>query len=342
MQLANKNVLVTGGAGFIGSTVVRELLNQHANVIVLDNFISGHPDNLIEVKDKIKLIEGDIRDERLTEFFKNDEIEYIFNLAAHPYIPECYERPREFFDVDAKAVLNLLLCAQEAGVKRIIQYSTSEVYGTAKHVPMDEHHPVNPMSTYAVSKLAADRLCYTMFHERQVPVIILRQFNVYGPRETHPYVIPEIIKQLDKGNALKLGNIKASRDLTYVTDAAKGAIELMKADKAVGDVFNMGSGEEWTVEELAHTLGEIMGHKNIQIEVDKARLRPLDVERLNANYFKMHKLTDWRPTVKLKEGLQKTIDFFNENGKTWLWEKNFAKEEEMWHKKLDLELKKKY
>ncbi len=330
MTFQNKNVLVSGGAGFIGSTLVRELIKEKANVIVLDNFTSGDLVNLEEVKDKIEIINGDIRDNDLNKIIKKNKVDYIFNLAAFPFIPECYDKPQEFFDVDARGVLNIMLASKEAGVKRILQYSTSEVYGTAKYVPMDENHPTLPCSTYAVSKLAADRLCFTLHHEHDVPVIILRQFNVYGPRLTQPYVIAEVIKQLSKSNKVRLGNINARRDFTYVTDAARGAIELMKYDAAVGEVVNMGSGKDWSIKELAEMVGSLMGYKSVEIEVIEKRLRPLDVERLQADYSKMHKLTGWKPTIELKEGLKKTIDWFKENGSQWIWEKKFVEEEKMW------------
>ena len=330
MYFQNKKVLVSGGAGFIGSTLVRELIKEKANVIVLDNFTSGDLVNIEEVEDKIEIINGDIRDNDLNKIIKKNKVDYIFNLAAFPFIPECYDKPQEFFDVDARGVLNIMLAAKEAGVKRVLQYSTSEVYGTAKYVPMDENHPTLPCSTYAVSKLAADRLCFTLHHEHNIPVIILRQFNVYGPRITQPYVIAEVIKQLSKSNKVRLGNINARRDFTYVTDAARGAIELMKCDVAVGEVVNMGSGKDWSIKELAEMVGSLMGYKSVEIEVIEKRLRPLDVERLQADYSKMNKLTGWKPAIELKEGLKKTIDWFKENGGQWLWEKKFIKEEEMW------------
>jgi len=333
MKFQNKNVLVTGGAGFIGSELVRELLKEKANVIVLDNFSSGDMSNLEEIKENIKIIEGDIRDNNLSDIFKKNNVEYVFNLAAFPFIPTCYEKPLEFFDVDARGVINVLFACKEAGVKRIMQYSTSEVYGSAKYVPMDENHPTLPLSTYAVSKLAADRLCFTLHHEHNIPVIILRQFNVYGPRLTQPYIVPEIIKQLSKGNRIKLGNINSRRDITYVNDAVIGAIELMKYDTAVGDVFNMGSGQDWSVKEMVNIIGPLMGHKSVEIEISKERLRPLDVERLQANYFKINRLTNWKPKTGLEEGLRKTIDFFKENGNQWIWENKFITDEKEWKKK---------
>ena len=330
MVFENKNVFVTGGAGFIGSTLVRELLKEKANVIVYDNFLIGDNSNLDEVKDRINIIKGDILDPNLKQTLIDNKIDFVFNLAAEPYIPHCYDRPTRFFEINANGALNVLLASKAANVKRIIQYSSSEVYGSAKQVPMDENHPTLPLSTYAVSKLAADRLCFTLHHEQQIPVIILRQFNVYGPRETQPYVIPELITQLNKTNVLHLGNTSARRDFTYVTDAAKGAIALMKLKEAEGQVFNMGTGVDHSIEQIAKLIGELMGHKEIKINVDKARLRPLDVQQLQCNNTKMSKLTGWKPTVDFKQGLKNTIDHFKESGSKWLWETKIKEEEKLW------------
>jgi dTDP-glucose 4,6-dehydratase len=330
MNFDGKTVLVTGGAGFIGSELVRQLIKENANVIVYDNMLIGDESNLNEIKNDIKIIRGDIRDKNLKEVFLRNDVEFVFNLAAEPYIPHCYERPAEFFSVNANGAMNVMLACKEAGVKRVMQYSTSEVYGTARYIPMDENHHTNPMSTYAVSKLAADRLCFTLHREQNIPIITLRQFNCYGPRETQPYVIPEIISQLSKSNKLMLGNIKARRDFTFVEDAARAAILLMKKKKAEGEIFNVGFGEDYSIEEIAYIIAELMGRDSVKITIDPKRLRPLDVERLQCNYFKLHKLTGWKPKINLREGLQRTIDWFNENGRIWMWEKKIAPAEKVW------------
>lgn len=330
MELSGKKAMVTGGAGFIGSALVRGLLDEDAEVVVYDNFVSGDLANLTEVQDRVEILEGDILDPNLDEIMREKRVDCVFNLAAEPYIPHCYDRPRKFFEVNATGALNVMLACKKAGVQRALQYSSSEVYGTARYVPMDEHHPLRPCSTYAVSKLAADRLCYSLHKEQDLPIIILRQFNTYGPRETHPYIIPELITQLSKDSRLRLGNVKARRDLTYVDDAVRGSIGLMKCDGAVGEVVNLGQGRDWSVEELAQIIGRLMGHRSIQMEVEEVRLRPLDVERLNGSYFKAMTLFGWRPQVSLEEGLRRTINWYRQNGSRWVWETKIASEEKVW------------
>jgi nucleoside-diphosphate-sugar epimerase len=333
MNLQDKKVLVTGGAGFIGSALVRALLKEKANITVFDNFFSGDMLNLVDVQNRIKILNGDILSRKFVNILKGNDIEYVFHLAAEPYIPDCYDRPEKFFEVNANGAMNVMLACRDAGVKRIIHYSSSEVYGTAKTVPMTEEHPTLPLSTYSVSKLAADRMCFTLHHEQNVPIIILRPFNTYGPRETHPYIIPELITQLSSSNNLKLGNIKASRDLTFVEDSIQAAILLMKEKKAVGDVFNAGTGKDWTVEQLAKIIGELSGFNSVNIEVEKARIRPLDVQRLNADSSKLKRLTGWEPKVDLKSGLEKTINWYRENGNKWIWEQKLGPEDTIWRSK---------
>lgn len=333
MYISSTSVMVTGGAGFIGSALVRELLREKANVIVYDNFSSGDLSNLKELRDSIKIVQGDVLDSKFEKVLKENAVELVFHLAAEPFIPYCYYRPRKFFEVNASGTLKVLLACKKVGVKRVLYYSTSEVYGTAKYVPMDEEHPTNPLSTYAVSKLAGDRLCYTLCHEQGIPVTILRQFNAYGPRETQPYVIPELISQMSKTNKLTLGNIKARRDFTYVEDAALAAISLVKCDEAVGEVFNVGSGLDYSVEELARMTANLMGLDSIEIATESQRLRRLDVERLQCDNSKVQEFIAWEPRVGLKEGLERTIVWFRQHNNRWIWETKISPEHELWKKR---------
>jgi len=330
MTLCGRNVLVTGGAGFIGSALVRELVKEKANVIVYDNFSSGDLSNLAEIKGSIEIIEGDILDPAFKDVLNANDVEYVFHLAAEPYIPRCYDHPQRIFEVNAVGTLKVLLACQQVGITRMLYYSTSEVYGTAKYVPMDEQHPTHPHSTYAVSKLAADKLCYTMYHEHGVPVIILRQFNTYGPRETQPYVIPEIITQLSKANVARLGNIKAKRDFTYVEDAVKGAISLIQCKEAEGEVINLGSNKTCSVEEILQIIAELEKLDSFNLIIERKRLRRLDVEILQCDYSKAHKLIEWEPKVDLREGLMRTVEWFKEHGCKWTWEDKFVSENKIW------------
>lgn len=330
MSLSGSHCMVTGGAGFIGSTLIRELLHEHAKVIVLDNFSIGTRCNLDEIENDITILNKDILDADFTDVLQQYEIDYLFHLAAEPYIPKCYDFPEDFFQINANGSLHVMLSAKRAGVKRMILYSTSEVYGTGINFPMDENHPTLPLSTYAVSKLAADRLAFVLHHEQGIPVIILRQFNVFGPRESQPYIIPELITQFSNSPHVQLGNVHARRDLTFVTDAARAAVNLMQYEEAVGKAFNCGTGKDWSVEEMAHIIGDLMGHTSIDIEIKKQRLRPLDVERLQANYFKLHQLTGWEPTMAFSEGLKLTIDDFMNRGRKWLWESELVPKDKLW------------
>jgi GDP-mannose 4,6-dehydratase len=315
------NVLVTGGAGFIGSTLVRELLKRDANVVVYDNFLYGDKSNLTEIEDCIQIVSGDILSWKLYYAIKEHKVKYVFHLAAEPYIPHCYDNPEKFFDVNVKGTMNVLMACKTLDVKRIIHFSSSEVYGTAQYTPMDEKHPTLPRSTYAVSKLAADRTCFVFCHEHDIPVMILRPFNCYGPRETQPYVIPEIISQLSTGSVVKLGNIEAKRDFTYVQDTATGVIDSLESDIPDGEVVNLGSNKTYSIKELAFLIGKLMGIENIRIEIDKSRLRPIDVDILQCDYSKAKKYIDWQPKVTIEEGLKRTIDWYMKNGQRWTWEK---------------------
>lgn len=330
MDLRNQTAFVTGGAGFIGSALVRELLGQECQVIVYDNFVSGDMANLEPVRSRVRIIEGDVQDRNFATTLKAHSPDLLFHLAAEPYIPGCFDRPRHFFEVNATGTLNVMLACLKAGVRRVLHYSSSEVYGTARQVPMDEEHPTCPQSTYAASKLAADRLCYTLHHEQGLPVIILRQFNVYGPRETHPYIIPELISQLSRGRAVKLGNVHARRDLTYVDDAARGAVQLMRCDRALGMTVNLGTGKDWSVIELAKLIGSHYHERDIEVSVEKVRLRPLDVNRLCCNGAKMKQMTGWEPEFSFEQGLKKTISWFEKNGRSWIWENKMGPEEMIW------------
>jgi len=312
------NILVTGGAGFIGSALVRELLTDKNNQVIVYDTLELGSIKYLPPKGKWSLVQGDILDTKLLdEIIKRYKIREVYHLAARPFIPEGYVMPRKMIEVNTIGTLNVMLACLKHQVAKVMHYSTSEVYGTAQYIPMDEEHPTIPHSMYAVAKLGADRLCHVLYKEKGLPVIILRQFNCYGPRETHPYIIPEVIAQLSKSNELNLGNITARRDFTYVDDAVKGEIMIMKSN-AFGEVFNIGSNVAYTMQELVYMIADIMG-KNVTIIRDMKRYRPYDVMHLQTRYDKMHKITGWNPTTDIMTGLAKTVKWYEKN-KAWSWE----------------------
>ena len=303
---------MTGGAGFIGSEVVAQLLKKGAIISILDNFSSGKKQYLPRNK-KLNVFKGDIRDEKLTAKAIKDQ-EVIINLAALPFIPDSFFHPSDFFSVNTMGSVNLLWQAINAKTSELfIHISTSEVYGSAQKIPMDENHPTAPHSTYAVSKLAGDRAAFTLYKENGFPVVIIRPFNSYGPNYTQPYIIPEIMNQLLNGNReLMLGNIDATRDFTYVSDTANAIIRSLNSKKAIGEIINVGSGNEISIRELAFRIAKIAKIK-IKIRYDEARERPYNVNRLICNNKKAKKLLDWKTKTAMDEGLKKIFQWATKN-----------------------------
>ncbi len=308
----DRSVLVTGGAGFIGSEVVSQLLGHGAYVTILDNFSSGKKQYLPKNK-KLKVVNGDIRNETIVNRSLKDQ-DAVVNLAALPFIPDSYYYPGDFFSVNTIGSVNMLWNSLKSrSVEVFIHISTSEVYGSAQFVPMDENHPTAPHSTYAVSKLAADRAAFTLHKENGIPVVIIRPFNSYGPRFTEPYIIPEIMNQILKGvREIKLGNVHASRDFTFVSDTANGIIKSMVEKKAIGEVINVGSGNEISILNLAHKIAKV-AKRSIKITYDESRERPYDVNRLLCNNHKARTILDWKPTISMQKGLEYTYSWAEKN-----------------------------
>ncbi len=317
--LRDVRTLVTGGAGFIGSAVVGELCRLGAEVTVLDDFSFGSFQNIRD--HDVRIMCGDLRgEEAVFKAVKDQEV--IFHLAARPFIPLCYTRPKEFFEVNALGTLNLMLAALKGNPEFIVNVSSSEVYGSAQYVPMDENHPTNPHSTYAVSKLAADRICFTLHKEHSLPVCLIRPFNTYGPRETHPYIIPEVISQLAKSNVINCGNLETSRDFTYIDDTVRALILAGRRKEAIGKVINVGSGRAIKMRDLVSLIAELMNVKNMKITQNESKIRPFDVERLLVDNKRAREMLGWEPKVSLEEGLKRTVDWYLKNGQQWPYQRN--------------------
>ena len=321
-----RRVLVTGGAVFIGSELVKQFIHEGAVVTILDNFSSGKKHYLPNHK-KLKIIKGDVVNENLVKRTVKDQ-EIIFNLAALPFIPDSYYYPMTFFQVNTIGTMNVLWSAiKSKSVDLFVQISTSEVYGSAQYIPMDENHPTSPYSTYAVSKLAADRATFTLHKENGFPTVVIRPFNTYGPNFTEPYIIPEIITQIQKNaTQVTLGNTNSTRDFTYVTDTVDAFLKAANHKSASGEIFNIGTGSEIKIINLANKLIKI-SKKKIKVRTDESRLRPYDVDRLICDNKKARTILKWKPKVSINTGLERTFAWavknkveFNAPFKRWYYE----------------------
>lgn len=311
-MINNVNVAVCGGAGFLGSHLVDHLIeDRNCNVLVLDNLIAGKKE-FIHPKATFEWCDITHSESELKKFFTKYKIDYVFNYAASPYIPVSFERPIHVFDINATGALKVINAAQEAGVKRILQVSSAEIYGDAPEHAIDETYPANPHSTYGAAKLAIDTLVQARWRENKTPAIALRQFNCAGSRETHPYVIPEIVKQLDKGSTIKLGN-NSFRDFQSAKDAVRNATELLEKGE-LGEVYNMGSEEGVNIYDLAKIIGKIMGHDDTIIEVDEARVRPWEIWHLQSDNTKLYSVIGEKTPTPLEEVLQEVVFDYKQNG----------------------------
>ncbi len=308
----------------MGSALVRRLVQEEWDVYAYDNFATGAAANLKSVIPNDHVIRGDVESWKFMKTLSTTKPDMLYHLAADPYIPLSYDYPERFMRTNFQGTLNVLMTAKTFEVKRIMHYSTSEVYGSAQTSAMDEKHPTLPHSVYAVSKLAGDQLCRVLAKAQGVPVVIVRPFNCYGPRETHPYVIPEIIAQLARSDEVILGNLEARRDFNYVDDTARAVSMLATKGGIEGEVFNVGSGRDYSVKELAEATSAIMRNGPARIRLDKGRLRPYDVTRLICDNTKVTNLTGWKPEVTLEDGLRRTVEWYRENGSTWEWERRYA------------------
>ena len=315
-----KKILVTGADGFIGSHLTEELVRQGYDVrafVYYNSFNSwGWLDHAPqEIKSHIDIFSGDIRDPYGVKTAMQG-CTNVLNLAALIAIPYSYHSPATYVDTNIKGTLNVVQAARELGVEKVVHTSTSEVYGTALYVPIDEKHPLQGQSPYSASKIGADQMALSYYRSFDTPVAIIRPFNTYGPRQSARAVIPTIISQLANGKkTIKLGAISPTRDFNYVKDTVQGFISVMESEKSIGDVINIGSNYEVSIGETAELIAETMG-VDINIETDEQRLRPekSEVERLWADNKKAKELLGWVPKYGGKDGfcggLKETIEWF--------------------------------
>ena len=315
-------ILITGADGFIGSHLTEALVRLGFDVrafVLYNSFNSwGWLDNCdLDVKGKFEIFAGDLRDPNGVRTAMKG-CDFVLHLGALIAIPYSYHSPDTYVDTNIKGTLNVVQAAKELGIKRIVHTSTSEVYGTARFVPMSEDHPLQGQSPYSASKIGADQIAMSFYNSFNTPVVILRPFNTYGPRQSARAIIPTIITQIASGiELIKLGSISPTRDFSFVEDTIKGFIAALHADKAIGEIINLGSNFEISVGDTAKVIASVMG-VDIEIVTDEQRLRPekSEVERLWASNTKARELLGWQPQYGGREGflrgLTETIAWFRE------------------------------
>jgi NAD dependent epimerase/dehydratase len=312
-----KKILITGAGGFIGSHLAEGIVESGHKVKALLRYNSKNNWGWLEnskYKKDIEVVTGDIRDfDSVSDAMKT--CNEVFHLAALIGIPYSYVSPLAYIRTNVEGTYNILEAARKQNIENVIITSTSETYGTAQYVPIDESHPMVGQSPYSASKIAADQLAISYFRSFSLPVKIVRPFNTYGPRQSARAVIPTIITQLLQGNKeIKLGNIHPTRDLTFVKDTVKGFIEISKVARLDGTITNIGMKEEISVGDLVNLIAKLMGEE-IKIITDEKRVRPdaSEVERLFCNNERILKNTGWKPSYTIKSGLTETIEWLKQN-----------------------------
>jgi len=314
--MTEQTVLVTGGDGFIGSHLVEQLVSRGCKVRALAQYNSFNNWGWLEdtaCLSSIDVVTGDIRDPHFCRQLLRG-VDSVFHLAALIAIPYSYRAPDSYIDTNVKGTLNICQAALEAGVKRVIHTSTSEVYGTAQYVPIDEKHPLQPQSPYSASKIAADQIALSFYHAFGLPVTVARPFNTYGPRQSARAVIPTIIGQIAHGyRRIKLGDVTPTRDFNYVDDTCRGFLAIADAEDVNGETINIGSNTEISIGETFALINELMGSR-AELAYDEQRERPSrsEVLRLRCDNRKLHALTGFIPQVELREGLRRTIAWFTD------------------------------
>jgi NAD dependent epimerase/dehydratase len=318
LRIKGKKVLVTGAGGFVGSHLVEALVKKGTRVTALVHYNSRNDWGMLEdvgknALDSVEVIAGDLKDADCVREAVRDQ-QVIFHLGALIGIPYSYVNPRDVVDTNVNGTLNVLAAALDCGVEKIVHTSTSEIYGTAQYVPMDEKHPVNPQSPYAASKLGADLLALSFYRSFDLPVGVIRPFNVFGPRQSARAVIPSIITQALLKRKIRLGSLYPTRDLTFVKDTVEGFIDFAQSEKTVGQVVNLGSNREASINQIVTLISDCLG-KRIQIQREKTRIRPdkSEVERLYSDSGKAKRLFGWQPRTDLKHGMKETVSWFERN-----------------------------
>lgn len=312
----HKRLLITGAGGFIGSHLTERLVELgaatrafvHYNALGTWGWLDQSP-----VRDDVEVISGDICD-RDSVRQAMDGIDIAFHLAALIGIPYSYHAPASYVRTNIQGTLNVLQAARETDVERVVHTSTSEVYGTARYTPIDEYHPLQGQSPYSASKIGADKIAEAFHLSFDLPVVTVRPFNTFGPRQSARAVIPTIITQCLAGNTVRLGNLHPTRDLNYVANIVEGFILAATEPRAIGETINLGSGREISIGELAQLIIKLVG-RPVTIETDQNRVRPdkSEVERLLASTEKAHTLLGWEPTVSLEDGLARVIEWLQQH-----------------------------
>src|SRR5579883_595547 len=315
MDWTRTRVVVTGAGGFIGSHLVQRLLDLGADVTAFIRYNSQNDDGfLAAIGDRpIRIVRGDVTDvEALRRAFVGADV--VFHLAALVGVPYSFIHANQVIQVNTLGTANVLTAARDANLSKVVITSTSEVYGSARYVPIDEAHPKQPQSPYAASKIAADAIALSFYHAYGLPVAIVRPFNTFGPRQSDRAIIPTVIAQALSKDEIRIGNPHPTRDFTFVTDTAEGFIKAAESDKAIGQEINLGSGAEISVAALAETIAAMVG-RQVPVRVDEKRVRSrqAEVTRLLANNSRARELIGWQPVVGLEEGLRRTIEWVREN-----------------------------
>ena len=314
MNWSGLKVLVTGAGGFIGSHLVEELIGLGARVTAFVRYTSrASVGFLASLTGELQIVAGDLTEfESVYQAMKDQA--YVFHLGALIGVPYSFVHPREVVQVNTIGTLNVLTAAREIKPRRVILTSTSEVYGTARYVPIDEDHPLQAQSPYAASKIAADKLGEAFHHSYDLPVSIVRPFNTFGPRQSLRAVIPTIIAQALRSGSISLGATSPKRDFMFVKDTVRGLVRNAEVEEAIGEVINLGTGQEILIGDIAKKIASLI-NRDIRILTDEKRLRPgsSEVHQLCCNNTKAERLLAWKPRFSLEEGLRQTIDWLKKS-----------------------------